>query len=298
MGNNNVAHNLQHQNVTQFPNAKRIKVTDIGLTNNNSLNSPKSNHFRQNNVVGQQAIPLPPSGNNFGCFNENSNLNQNPPTPQRTLKRKRSQPTSFEDASPKHKNAKIALFSILGEAGLLAQNTDKDEQIPMMSLNGELANPHQIVSVKNSAHAIVNGSNNPQHLERLASILQQPQMIKDLYSEFCNRLARPVDITKAWKYFVSELAHYIYAQCKKNGKNSVTFDQVESFIKTNWFSITQANSLALTNKEYDENFPAVKDCPSAIVLKNVGDSPMRREEDHFVRRGESFFQDMDVDMDE
>lgn len=199
--------------------------------------------------------------------------------------KKRGRPASWEEASPRCKNARVALFSILGEAGMLAKETQAP--VPMLTMDGQIADPHQIVPLHKDAHALVNGSNNPQHLERIATLMSNPTLIKDLYMEFCSRLAKPVDITAAWKYFVNELSHYIHSQCQSVGRTDVTFEQIEGFIKQNWFSITKANALALTGRPYEEVFPSTRD--GAVVLQWCGDSSPAKSE-------ENRCEDMDVDM--
>jgi hypothetical protein len=201
--------------------------------------------------------------------------------------RKRGRESCDDHLSPKHKNAKVALFSILGEAGMLAASPggSPSKEVPMITMDGQLADPNQIVKYHKDAHALMNGSTNPQHLERLATLMSDPLMIKQLYDEFCSRLARPVDITAAWRYFVQELSSYIHSQCQSAGRTDVSMSQVEDFIKRNWFTITQANSKALTGQDYAEVFPSAQ--RGAIVL------PHRRPSTSTPR---CFDLDDDVDM--
>lgn len=223
-------------------------------------------------------IPLPDAADRIGRSQH----------PQRSSRKRARSPAGDEVCSPRHKSAKVALFSILGEAGMLAAESEQtpSKQVPMETMDGQLADPHQIVLYKDNARALVQGSNHPQHLERLATLMSDPMLIKQLYEEFCSRIARPVDITNAWKYFVQELSKYIHSQCQASGRRDVTYDQIEGFIKANWFTITHANSKALTGQEYVEVFPSSQD--GAIVLSNSqgstnGDAPR--------------CQDLDVDMD-
>ena len=225
----------------------------IGGVNRNASPSSSSTHA---------PIPMPdsprrnngPSGINVQPP-QNAQANQSAPSSSSTAlpditnridnglrqKRKRGRPDTWDEATPRHKNARVSLYSILNENGMLPEGGASSSGIASPPANsviamgngGENVGPGAIVVYNPDVNALA-VSKSQHHLERLSQVMASPDLIAGLYKEFCSRLAKPVDITQAWVYFVSELAAYAHSQAVASGRSDVSYEQVEDFIKQNW----------------------------------------------------------------